>query len=137
MLIDVLTQQRHCRNVTLRKSYNRAVAETGSGTYAPICLNVQPKPSPGRMAAPNSLRPGLSFRGVHEQGEFKLTTYTKGDGILHFTGGNGYLGEDVHVRQTVKYTDYKQFGTTSTIIYNGQEVEKTPDEKKPDGGKPK
>jgi hypothetical protein len=30
MLIDVLTQQRHCRNVTLRKSYNRAIIETGS-----------------------------------------------------------------------------------------------------------
>jgi hypothetical protein len=26
----VLTQQRHCRNVTLRKSYNRAIFETGS-----------------------------------------------------------------------------------------------------------
>jgi hypothetical protein len=79
MLIDVLAQHRPCRNVTLRKSYNRAVVETGSGTYAPICLNVQPKPSPGRMAAPNSLRPGLSFRrhlrhielGIHEQGHFK------------------------------------------------------------------
>jgi hypothetical protein len=82
MLIDVLAQHRPCRNVTLRKSYNRAVVETGSGTYAPICLNVQPKPSPGRMAAPNSLRPGLSFRrhlrnielGVHKQGEFKRPT---------------------------------------------------------------
>jgi hypothetical protein len=30
MLIDVLTQQRHCRNVTLRKSYNRAIIETRS-----------------------------------------------------------------------------------------------------------
>ena len=36
--------------------------QNGIGTYAPICLNVKPKPSPGRMAAPNSLRPGLSFR---------------------------------------------------------------------------
>jgi hypothetical protein len=79
------------------------------------------------------------FTTYREQidGENWFPTYTKGDGILHFTGGNGYLGEDVRVRQTVKYTDYKQFGTTSTIIYNGQEVEKTPDEKKPDGGKPK
>ena len=79
------------------------------------------------------------FTTYREQidGENWFPTYTKGDGILHFTGGNGYLGEDVHVRQTVKYTDYKQFGTTSTIIYNGQEVEKAPDEKKPDAGKPK
>jgi hypothetical protein len=64
-------------------------------------------------------------------------TYTKGDGVLHFTGGNGYMGEDVHLRQTIKYTDYKQFGTTTKIIYDGQEVEKAPEAKKPDGEKPK
>jgi hypothetical protein len=28
MLIDVLAQQRHCRNVTVTKSDNRAVVET-------------------------------------------------------------------------------------------------------------
>jgi hypothetical protein len=59
MLIDVLAQQRHCRNVTLTKSYNRAVVETGSGTYAPICLNAIPTQPRSR---PNGLsRPRLSF----------------------------------------------------------------------------
>jgi hypothetical protein len=56
--------------------------------------------------------------------------YTKGEGILHFAGGSGYLAQDVHMRDTVKYSDYKKFGSTSKIIYEGQDI--TAPEKKPD-----
>jgi len=48
--------------------------------------------------------------------------YTKGEGILHFASGKGYLGEDIHMRDTIKYTDYKQFGSTMKIIYEGKDV---------------
>jgi hypothetical protein len=54
-------------------------------------------------------------------GHYWFPVYTKGEGILHFTDG---LGEDVHIRDTVKYTDYKRFGTSTTIIYNGQDISK-------------
>jgi hypothetical protein len=53
-------------------------------------------------------------------GHYWFPVYTKGEGILHFSGGNGYMAEDVHIRDTVKYSDYKRFGSTSTIIYNGE-----------------
>ena len=39
-----------------------------------------------------------------------------------FSGGNGYMGEDVHIRDVVKYTDYKRFGSTSKIIFQGQDI---------------
>ncbi|MFZ0747324.1 MAG: hypothetical protein WAM85_23165 [Terracidiphilus sp.] len=55
-------------------------------------------------------------------GKYWFPVYTKGEGILHFSGGNGYMASDVHIRDVVKYTDYKRFGSTSTIIYNGQEI---------------
>ncbi|MGD0548291.1 MAG: hypothetical protein ABR991_10760 [Terracidiphilus sp.] len=48
--------------------------------------------------------------------------YTKGEGILHFSGGHGYMAQDVHIRDTIKYTDYKQFGSTVKIIFEGQEI---------------
>jgi hypothetical protein len=32
------------------------------------------------------------------------------------------MGQDVHIRDTIKYTDYKRFGSTSKIIYDGQEL---------------
>jgi hypothetical protein len=61
-------------------------------------------------------------------GHYWFPVYTKGEGILHFSGGNGYMGEDVHIRDTVKYSDYKQFGSTMKIIYEGKEIP-TPDQK--------
>jgi hypothetical protein len=53
-------------------------------------------------------------------GDNWFPVYSKGEGILHFAGGKGYMGQDVHLRQTIKYTDYKQFGSTLKITYEGQ-----------------
>jgi hypothetical protein len=64
-------------------------------------------------------------------GHYWFPVYTKGEGILHFSGGHGYISEDVHMRDTIKYTDYKRFGSTSKIIYDGKEIS-TPDSKPPD-----
>ena len=55
-------------------------------------------------------------------GHYWFPVYTKGEGILHFTGGNGYMDEDVHIRDVVTYSDYKRFGSTSTILYNGEVI---------------
>jgi hypothetical protein len=55
-------------------------------------------------------------------GHFWFPVYTKGEGILHFSGGNGYMSQDVHIRDIIKYSDYKQFGSTSKILYEGQEL---------------
>ena len=66
-------------------------------------------------------------------GHYWFPVYTKGEGILHFSGGNGYMAQDVHMRDTVKYTDYKRFGSTTKIIYEGQDI--TPGEKQPDAPK--
>ena len=71
-------------------------------------------------------------------GHFWFPVYTKGEGILHFAGGSGSMAQDVHMRDTVKYSDYKLFGSTTKIIYEGQDITpgKTPDNKQPEG-KPK
>lgn len=64
-------------------------------------------------------------------GKYWFPIYTKAEGVLHF-GLEG--GGDVHLRSIVKYTDYKQYHTSSRIIYNGQDItnNKAPD----DSGKP-
>jgi hypothetical protein len=75
-------------------------------------------------------------------GHYWFPVYTKGEGILHFSAGNYTGGEDVHIRDTVKYTDYKRFGSTIKIIYDGQDITKTgqpqgqPGKPQPDQGKP-
>jgi hypothetical protein len=63
-------------------------------------------------------------------GHYWFPVYTKGEGILHFSGGKGYMAQDVHIRDTVKYTDYKQFGATFKVLYEGQDL--TPAATQPD-----
>lgn len=62
-------------------------------------------------------------------GHYWFPVYTKGEGILHFSGGYGYMQQDVHIRETVKYTNYKRFGSTSKVFYDGKQV--TDDGKQP------
>jgi hypothetical protein len=58
-------------------------------------------------------------------GKFWFPTYTKVDDNLHFTMG------DVHIRQVVKYENYRRFGTKTRVLFKGEEVKKggevTPD----------
>ena len=55
-------------------------------------------------------------------GHYWFPVYTKGEGVLHFSGGSGYMAQDVHIRDTVKYTDYKRFGSTTKVFYGGQDI---------------
>jgi hypothetical protein len=55
-------------------------------------------------------------------GHYWFPVYTKGEGILHFAGGNFTMQEDVHIRDIVKYSDYKRFGSTSKVFYGDQEI---------------
>jgi hypothetical protein len=60
-------------------------------------------------------------------GHYWFPVYTKGEGVLHFSGGHNSMAQDVHIRDIIKYTDYKQFGSTMKIIYEGKDI--TPPEK--------
>jgi hypothetical protein len=68
------------------------------------------------------------FTTYREQvdGKYWFPVYTKADAELHFSGGNGYMSQDVRIRQIVRYTNYKQFGSTVKLIFQGQDVTNTP-----------
>ncbi len=55
-------------------------------------------------------------------GHYWFPVYSKGEGVLHFSGGYGYMDQDVHIRQVVKYSNYKRFGSSSTVIYDGEDI---------------
>jgi hypothetical protein len=71
-------------------------------------------------------------------GQYWFPTYTRADDTLHFNLN------DVHIREIVKYEDYKRFGSSVKILYQGKEVPKadqkdqkqapdqSPEQKKPD-----
>lgn len=47
-------------------------------------------------------------------GQYWFPTYTRADDTLHFTGN------DVHIREIIKYTNYKRFGSRTKIIFKGE-----------------
>ena len=51
-------------------------------------------------------------------GKYWFPVYTKVDDELHFSN------QDVHIRQIVKYTNYKRFGANVKITYEGQDISK-------------
>jgi len=55
-------------------------------------------------------------------GKYWFPVYTRAEGTLHFAAQNGALSQDVHMRTIVKYSDYKQFHTSITIYYDGQDI---------------
>jgi hypothetical protein len=71
-------------------------------------------------------------------GHYWFPVYTKGEGVLHFQGGNYAASQDVHMRDTIKYTDYKRFGSTIKLIYDGQDITQNGQQqtKPKDQGKP-
>ncbi len=90
---------------------------------------------------PDDLRPGhedlsLPFTTYREQvdGRYWFPVYSKADGILHFTNGKNGPTEDVHVRSIVKYSNYKKFGTSIKITFEGQDI--TKNSQQPASGNP-
>ncbi len=54
-------------------------------------------------------------------GRYWFPVFTRADDVLHFKMG------DVHIREILKYTNYKRFGSKVRITYEGQELEKGKD----------
>ena len=78
---------------------------------------------------PDDLRRGhedlsLPFVTYRQQidGKYWFPVYTHGDGVLHFSADNGSMSQDVHMRETVKYTDYKQYRSTIRVLFDGQDI---------------
>jgi len=66
-------------------------------------------------------------------GQYWFPTYTMADDVLHFRTN------DVHIREIIKYTNYKRFGAKSTIIYKGEakpDSQTSPKKEEPSANKP-
>jgi hypothetical protein len=75
-----------------------------------------------------NLFPKFTTWRTQVDGQYWFPYFTRADDELHFKL------EDVHIREIVKYEDYKRFGTNTKILYNGQEL--PPAEKKPEQNPP-
>src|SRR5271166_1930232 len=85
------------------KTYGKNVPDIGVGKH---------------KGGQENLFPNFTTWRQQVDGKYWFPVYTKVDDELHFSTG------DVHVRQIVKYTNYKRFGANVKITYEGQEVSK-------------
>lgn len=92
-----------------------------------VVTNGRMVPDDTRKGSEDLHPPFMTWR-QQVDGHYWFPVYTKGEGVLHFAGGSGYLAQDVHMRDVIKYSDYKRFGSTTKIIYDGQEL---PQDKQP------
>jgi len=110
------------------KTYGQAVPETRSA----------------KRGKTEHLYPKFTTWREQVDNQYWFPTYTRADDTLQFNTG------DIHIREIVKYEDYKRFGSSVKILYQGQEVpkaepkdqkppqtpEQNPDPKKPDAANP-
>ena len=63
-------------------------------------------------------------------GQYWFPTYTRAEDTLKFSLG------DIKIREIIKYTNYRRFGSKSRITYEGQEVKKAGEQKPAEPPKP-
>jgi len=85
------------------KTYGKNVPDIGVGKH---------------RGGQENLFPNFTTWRQQIDGKYWFPVYTKVDDDLHFSSG------DVHIRQIVKYTNYKRFGANVKITYEGQDISK-------------
>lgn len=86
-----------------------------------VLINGQTVPQDTRKGH-EDLQPPFTTYYEQIDGKYWFPTYSRAEAVLHFQAANGSMAQDVHMRNTIKYTDYKQFRATARIIYNGQDI---------------
>jgi len=100
------------------------------GKTVPDLCNGHPCNEVKKRGDQENLFPKFTTWRQQIDGQYWFPIYTKADDELHFKM------EDVHIREIVKYQDYKRFGSNVKILYEGKEVQRAPEQKPPDQQKP-
>jgi hypothetical protein len=92
-----------------------------------------PEIIPKKRGKEEHLYPKFTTWRQQIDGKYWFPVFTKADDELHFQL------QDIHIREIVKYEDYKRFGSNVKILYQGKEIpkgEQKPDQTKPQGQNP-
>jgi len=81
-----------------------------------------------RSKKEENLFPAFTTWREQIDGQYWFPTYTRADDTLHFKD------QDVHIREIIRYENYKRFGSKVRITYEGQELPKAPQDKSGQGG---
>ena len=101
------------------------IVKTYGKTVPDLCNN-RPCNEVKKRGDQENLFPKFTTWRQQIDGKYWFPVYTKADDELHFKM------EDVHIREIVKYEDYKRFGSNVKILYEGKEIPKADQNKAPD-----
>lgn len=90
-------------------------------TYGQMVPETRAKKGKGQ----ENLFPKFTTWREQVDGKYWFPTYTRADDTLRFMTG------DVKIREVVKYTNYKRFGSNVKITYQGKEIPKAGQNEKP------
>ena len=76
-------------------------------------------PDDTRMTGQEDLSIPFTTYRQRIDGKYWFPVYTKAEGILHFQDCKKCLPNDLHLREIVKYGDYKQFGSSVRFTFEG------------------
>jgi hypothetical protein len=91
------------------------IVKTYGKTVPDLCNN-RPCSEVKHRSDNENLFPKFTTWRQQIDGQYWFPVYTKADDELHFKL------EDVHIREIVKYEDYKRYGTNVKILYQGKEI---------------
>src|ERR1700732_2344858 len=92
-------------------------------TYGKTVPDIRPKKND------ENLFPKFTTWREQIDGQYWFPTYTRAEDTLKFSM------EDIKIREIIKYTNYRRFGSKSKITFEGQEVQKGTEQKKPEDQK--
>ncbi len=77
----------------------------------------------GRMvsavARKKDLDPPLMTWRQPVDGNYWFPAYARTEGVLHFSGGRGFMPQNVHIRDTIKYTGYRLAASPPPLVKIG------------------
>ncbi|HKU25219.1 MAG TPA: hypothetical protein VJQ54_07080 [Candidatus Sulfotelmatobacter sp.] len=98
-------------------NHDLQIVKTYGKTVPDLC-NGHPCNEVKKRGDQENLFPKFTTWRQQIDGQYWFPVYTKADDELHFKM------QDVHIREIVKYEDYKRFGSNVKILYEGKEIPK-------------
>jgi len=129
---QIVGKKRYFQGRVWVEQHDYQIVKTYGKTVPDMC-NGKPCNEVKKRGDQENLFPKFTTWRQQIDGQYWFPVYTRADDELHFKM------EDVHIREIVKYQDYRRFGAKSTILFEGKEVpkgEQKPEEKKPEEKKP-
>jgi hypothetical protein len=121
----IVKGQRYFQGRIWVETHDLQIVKSCGKTVPQIIANTKKKKNVQENLSPN-------FVTYREQidGQYWFPTYIKADDTLHFRTN------DVHMREIIKLTNYKRFGSKTKIIFKGEAKEDPKDDQKPPDKKP-